>query len=130
MMNQIHNCVVILRGHLNCKVLHRILGIWEQCQRLTDVTISIFNKRLIQFKTCITEILLRKPGRDEGHLKRVGEGVKSVEGLGIHGAHNRKGSGIFCHSSELKNEYFYTTILLSTAAFITLSVKWDKNIYQ
>lgn len=55
--------------------------------------------------------------------------MKSVEGLRIHRAHDRKGPGILCHSPELKNEYFYTTILLSTTAFITLSVKW-KNIYQ
>ena len=37
-----------------------------------------------------TRALLREPGSDEGHLEGVGEGVQGVEGLRVHGAHQRE----------------------------------------
>ena len=67
-----------------------------------------------------TEILLRKPGSDKGHLEGVWEWVERVEGLRVHGAHDGEGPSVLRHSTKLKNEYFYITILLSThTGFIT-----------
>ena len=67
-----------------------------------------------------TEILLREPGGDEGHLEGIWEGVEGVEGLRVHGPHDGEGPSVLRHPAKLKNEYFYITILLSThTGFIT-----------
>ncbi len=57
-----------------------------------------------------TGALLREPGSDEGHLEGVGEGVQDVEGLRVHGAHQRESAPLKLNTRTRGFGLFYADL--------------------
>ena len=117
MKNQINNCIVILRRHLHCEILNRILRIW-------NIGFSREKKYLSFF--IITVNLLRKPGCHKRHFKGIWERMKSFKRLRVHSSHYSKGSIIWgtraaaSDSPKLKNEYFTSQSFYPPQLYYTL----------
>ena len=104
--DEVDNSSVVFGLHLNCKVLNWVFSVWRK-------EILSYVGYFYNFLQYFTKILLRKPGSNERHFKSIGKRVKSIKGLWINSSHNGKSPRTASDATELKNEYFYITILLS-----------------
>ena len=105
--DEVNNSAVIFGFHLNCKVLNWVFSIWKK------YSVVKYSSNFLQN---FTEIFLRKPGCYERHFKSIWKGVKSIKRFRIHSSHDCKcAPSVASDATELKNEYFYMLILLSTS---------------